>query len=252
MIVIGTSGWQYRDWRDRFYPRELRTEDWLRFFSRHFPSVEVNNSFYRLPSAESFGRWAAQVPDGFIIAVKASRYITHVKRLKEPAEPLALLWERMQPLGDRRGPVLLQLPPRFEPDAGRLQAVLDALPNGMQLAVELRDRRWERDDIFAMLDAAGAAFVYADRPRAQVPDIQTGGWSYIRFHQGSSSGPGYDRRKLERWADRIAGLDGDVYVYFNNDPTGAAIRDARTLFRLLEARGCSLLRIDADEPAAVH
>lgn len=236
MITVGTSGWQYDDWRHRFYPDDLATSEWLPYFAERFPSVEVNNSFYRLPTEETFARWEQQAPPGFVFAVKASRFITHLKRLKDPGEPVALLWERMRPLGDKRGPVLFQLPPRFKPDPSRLQAVLDAIPRGMRTAFEFRDARWETDEVFAMLDTAGAAFVYADKPRARVPDIQTGGWSYIRFHQGRLVAPGYERSKLERWADRIATLRGEIYVYFNNDTDGAALRDAVTLSELLRER----------------
>lgn len=248
-IHIGTSGWQYDSWRGRFYPRNLPVHAWLRHYSARFPTVEVNNSFYRLPSAEAFVRWRRETPPGFVVTVKASRFITHLKRLRDPAEPAALLWSRARELRAKLGPVLFQLPPRFRADPSRLRDLLDVLPKRIEPALEFRDPSWLTDEIFSILDEHGAAFVLADRPGARVPDVTTGGWAYVRFHQGTSRGPFYERRKLERWADRLAALRvRDVYVYFNNDPEGAAIRDAFVFREMLDARGCELTRPRA--PAA--
>lgn len=238
MIFVGTSGWQYDDWRGPFYPGGLARARWLEFFSTRFPTVEVNNSFYQLPTAETFRKWRAQSADGFLFAVKANRFITHIKRLRDCRDPVELFWSRAQELGEKLGPVLFQLPPRFRPDHRLLEAFLGVLPRGIRAAFEFRDREWESEDTYRMLDRAGVAFVLADRPGARVPDVVTGGWSYIRFHQGTAFGPDYRQDKLRRWADRIAALDArDVYVYFNNDTGGAAVRDAATLAALLEERG---------------
>src|SRR5437016_4157490 len=181
MITIGTSGWVYPHWKGRFYPKDLPAKAWFAYYAERFPTVEINNSFYRLPSEQTFRNWRAQAPPEFVYAVKASRYITHLKRLKDPKEPVELFWSRAKLLGERLGPILFQLPPRFPADPARLEAFLRTLPNDMRAAFEFRDRSWETDDVFGLLDHAGAAFVLADRPRARIPDVVAGGWSYIRF-----------------------------------------------------------------------
>ncbi len=238
MIVIGTSGWQYDDWRGRFYPKELPKSAWLSYFVERFPTVEVNNTFYRLPEETTFVRWRDLTPSGFVMTIKANRFITHIKRLKDAADPLALFWSRCALLEDRLGVVLFQLPPRFKADTQRLREFCALLPEPMVPAFEFRDATWEQDETYEILDRAGAALVIADRPGLDSPTVVCGGWSYIRFHQGAPHRTGYPRSKLERWADRIAALDAhDTYVYFNNDPGGAALRDAVTLSELLDERG---------------
>lgn len=253
MIHIGTSGWQYDSWRGRFYPKDLPQSDWLPFFASRFETVEVNNTFYRLPERETFVRWREQTPPGFVVTVKASRFITHIKRLKEPQEPIRTLYERAEGLGERLGPVLYQLPPRFRADPERLEAFLDALPRHAPAAFEFRDPTWNTEEVWRLLDEHGAAFVLADRPGARVPDIVTGGWSYIRFHQGQRHSPHYRRGKLRRWAERITRLPAhDVFIYFNNDPDGAAVRDAETIHSLLSDIGAQIatIRNQAKTPSA--
>lgn len=238
MIRVGTSGWQYADWRERFYPRNVPQREWLSFYAQGFTTTEVNNSFYRLPAEGVFGRWKEMTPLGFVMAVKANRFLTHIKRLREPDEPVQRLWSRATELGDRLGPVLFQLPPRFPADAGRLGALLETLPAPMRAAFEFRDPSWHTPSIFDLLASKDAALVWADRPGTRISLPLTASWSYLRFHQGRTTGPGYPREKLQRWARRIAELPVDhSYVYFNNDPGGAAIRDARTLIELLQERG---------------
>ncbi len=237
IVHVGTSGWQYRDWRGLLYPRDLAQTEWLPRFAEHFETVEVNNSFYRLPERGTFERWRRQTPPGFVVAVKASRYVTHIRRLRDAGDAVRLLWERAQGLGPRLGPVLFQLPPRFPVEAGRLREVLRELPSGMHAAFELRDRSWHTAEVHGLLDQAGCALVWPDRPGRPATLPLTGGWAYVRFHQGRRTVPDYDRRKLRRWADRIAGLDAkDVYLYFNNDTGGAAIRDATAMRDLLAER----------------
>ena len=236
-IHVGTSGWQYDDWRGVFYPAGLPQREWLRFYATEFGTVEVNNSFYRLPERATFERWREETPSGFVVTVKASRFITHLKRLKDPEEPVALLWERASGLGDRLGPVLFQLPPRFPVEVERLRRLLATLPRGMRPAFEFRDSSWYSDDVFRLLDGAGASLVWPDRPGLRHTLPMTGGWLYVRFHQGTASGPGYRREKLRRWASRIAtSAAKESFLYFNNDPTGAAIRDARTMTELLSEK----------------
>jgi uncharacterized protein YecE (DUF72 family) len=233
-VLIGTSGWQYDSWRGRFYPPDVPKRAWLPFFAEHFPTVEVNNSFYMLPKPSSFERWRDETPDGFVITVKANRYITHIRRLRECRDAVQTFWERARLLGPKLGPVLFQLPPRFAADPELLRGFLGVLPDGIRPALEFRDRSWERDDVYELLDGAGAAFVLADRPGARVPGVVTGGWSYVRFHQGRPGIADYPREKLRRWARRIAGMPArETFVYFNNDPGGAAVRDAMTLTAML-------------------
>jgi uncharacterized protein YecE (DUF72 family) len=237
VIHVGTSGWQYRDWKGVFYPPDLPQRAWLAFYAHHFSTVEVNNSFYRLPDAGTFDRWHRETPGGFVMAVKASRFITHVRRLREPEDPIELLWQRATELGPRLGPVLFQLPPRFRAEPDRLSAVLRALPRQMRAAFEFRDPSWHTPPVFDLLDAAGAALVWADRPHARIDLPVTGGWAYVRFHQGQTEGARYRTEKLRRWADRIAELDvRDGWMYFNNDTGGAAPKDAVTLRDLLQER----------------
>jgi uncharacterized protein YecE (DUF72 family) len=232
--LVGTSGWQYDSWRDGFYPPDLPKRLWLPFFAQRFPTVEVNNSFYMLPKASSFERWRDETPDGFIVTVKANRYITHVRRLRDCRDAVGMFWGRARLLGPKLGPVLFQLPPRFAADPELMRAFLGVLPDGIRAAFEFRDRSWEREDVYELLERAGAAFVLADRPAAHVPDVVTGGWSYVRFHQGRPEVADYPRRKLRGWAARIAGMRAsETFVYFNNDSGGAAVRDAMTLTAML-------------------
>lgn len=238
-VLVGTSGWQYDGWRGGFYPPGLPKRAWLPFFAERFPTVEVNNTFYMLPKPASFERWRDETPRRFVITVKASRYVTHIRRLRDCERPVETFWSRARLLGPKLGPVLFQLPPRFGVDVELLRGFLGVLPAGMRPAFEFRDRSWERAEVYELLDAAGAAFVLADRPRARVPSVVTGGWSYVRFHEGRPAVADYPREKLRRWAARIAASGAqETFVYFNNDPGGAAVRDAMTLTAMLrEARG---------------
>ena len=248
MIYVGTSGWQYRDWKTRFYPEGLPQREWLSYFSTRFPTVEVNNSFYRLPNAETFERWGRESASGFVVAVKASRYITHIRRLRDAKDSVELFWERARRIGDKLGPVLFQLPPRFRADLDRLEEFLGVLPKGMRPAFEFRDRTWQSEDVYRLMEKAGTAWVIPDRPGWRVPDVVTGGWAYLRFHEGGHAprGAGYRRDKLRRWADRIAAYDArDVFAYFNNDPGAAAVRDAAVMMELLESRGLPVARARA-------
>jgi uncharacterized protein YecE (DUF72 family) len=236
-VLVGTSGWQYEDWRSVLYPAGLPKRGWLSRYAERFPTVEVNNTFYRLPQASTFSRWAQETPDGFVCAVKASRFITHIRRLRDCAEPVELLRSRATELGSRLGPVLFQLPPSLSADPGLLRGFLGVVPRSQRAAFEFRHRSWFCDEVYELLDDAGAALVMADRPFARTPGVVTGGWAYLRFHQGRPDAPGYPRAKLRRWAGRIASLEArEVFVYFNNDTGGAAVRDALTLMELLASR----------------
>jgi len=240
-LVVGTSGWQYRDWREVVYDRRPQRE-WLASYAREFPTVEVNNAFYRLPERAVFERWREETPDGFVMAVKASRYLTHIRRLQDPGEPVSRLTERAAGLGDRLGPYLLQLPPNLRADAGRLDACLRAFPRSARVAVEPRHESWWSREVRSVLERRGAALCWADRRNRPVtPRWVTADWGYVRFHEGAASPPpSYGRTALASWLDRIAaawpGPSAEVFVYFNNDPGGAAVRNARTLRRQAQRR----------------
>ena len=234
MLRIGTSGWQYADWRDRFYPTGLPQRRWLEHLSRQFPTVEVNSAFYRLPERSSFEGWASQTPSDFVFAVKVSRYLTHVRRLKEPAEPVARFLDRARGLGDKLGPVLLQLPPNLRADAGLLDATLAQFPAGVRVAVEPRHSSWWTPGIESVLAARGAALCWADRGgRPITPLWRTADFGYLRMHAGRASpAPRYGVRSIDTWLDRLSPFSGkDVFVYFNNDHGGAAVADAAVMVR---------------------
>jgi uncharacterized protein YecE (DUF72 family) len=249
VIYVGTSGWQYGSWKGTFYPQKLPQRAWLSHYVTVFPVVEVNNSFYQLPKEGTFDKWRDETPPKFVFVVKASRYITHIRRLRNARESVDLFWSRASRLNEKLGPVLFQLPPRFKADLDLLREFLSLLPAEMKPAFEFRDVSWNRDDVYKTLDAAGAAWVLADRPGARVEPIVTGGWSYIRFHQGRPFHPAYPRSKLARWADRIAELPPrDTYIFFNNDPLAAAPRDAQILAALLRKRGQDVAEAPVSEP----
>ncbi len=248
MILLGTSGWQYRDWRERLYAG-LPQRAWLGHFAGQFATVEVNNAFYRLPERQTFANWRAQTPDDFRFAVKMSRYLTHIRRLREPAEPVARFLDRAAGLGDRLGPVLLQLPPTLRADADALDAVLAQFPTGVRVAVEPRHASWWCAQVRAVLERRGAALCWADRRgRPQTPLWRTTDWGYLRLHEGAATPrPGYGRTALASWLRRIEAAYAplhrhEVYVYFNNDPGGAAVRDAATLGRLVAQTGAPVTR----------
>jgi uncharacterized protein YecE (DUF72 family) len=251
VILVGTSGWQYRDWRGRFYPRDLPQRLWLEWYADRFATVEVNNAFYRLPERSTFEAWRQRTPDDFVVGVKMSRYLTHIKRLREPQEPVARFLDRATGLGDKLGPVLLQLPPTLRADPALLDAVLAEFPPHVRVAVEPRHESWWVDEIRRTLSRRGAALCWADRlGRPVTPLWRTTDWGYLRLHEGRAQPrPSYGRQALSTWLDRISDAfeaGRDVYVYFNNDPGGAAIRDAVTLAGLARRRGLPVTRARYD------
>jgi len=232
-VLVGTSGWQYRDWRGTFYPPDVPQNRWLEYYASQFATVENNGTFYRLPPRETFAGWRERVGDGFVMTVKASRYLTHVRRLRDPAEPVRRLLDAAAGLGDRLGPVLLQLPPDLRADPRLLADCLGQFPPQIRVAVEPRHESWWSGDVRDVLAARNAALCWADRRGAAVTPLwRTADWGYLRFHEGDGSGwPRYRESSLRSWADRIAAtwpqqVEGvDVYVYFNNDQGGAAPSD---------------------------
>lgn len=253
-LFVGTSGWQYRDWRGVLYPRGLPQRLWLEKYAAGFATVELNNAFYRLPGAETFAAWRARTPADFRIAVKASRFLTHIKRLRDPAEPVQRLMTRAAHLGDRLGPVLLQLPPTLRADPELLDACLRCFPAGTRVAVEPRHDSWWTDDIRAVLERHGAALCWADtEERPVTPLWRTTGWGYLRLHTGSAEPwPRYRESTLATWVHRLTETwpdTCDIHVYFNNDPGGAAIHDAQRFARAAAASGAVVTRTPDIAPA---
>ncbi|MBN0047213.1 DUF72 domain-containing protein [Streptomyces actuosus] len=247
-LFVGTSGWQYRDWRGVLYPPGVPVRLWLEEYAARFATVELNNAFYRLPEREMFESWRDRVPPDFVVAVKASRYLTHIRRLREPEEPVGRLMSHAAGLGDRLGPVLLQLPPTLRADPGLLDACLGCFPVGTRVAVEPRHTSWWTDGVRRVLARRGAALCWADvLSRPATPLWRTAGWGYVRFHQGRAAAwPHYGRQALRTWAGRVAGAfpDGeDVYAYFNNDPEAAAVGDAAAFAREAGRAGLAVTRV---------
>jgi uncharacterized protein YecE (DUF72 family) len=236
-VAVGTSGYVYPHWRRGvFYPAGWPQKEELSWYSQFFSTVELNNPFYRLPTREQFEHWAGQTPDQFRFAVKVSRYISHLKRLKEPAEPLARLLESAEGLGPKLGPLLVQLPPTFQIDLPRLETFLGELPARHRWVLEVRHPSWQVPETWSLLARFRVALCVPVGGRVQPDLITTAPFTYIRMHAGSAGGGGFSEEELRAWAARIRGLAGsgkDVYVYFNNDAQGHAVRDAATLLRLL-------------------
>jgi uncharacterized protein YecE (DUF72 family) len=244
-VWIGTSGWQYRDWRGPVY-RGLAVNRWLEAYAGAFATVESNAAFYRLPERATFEGWAARTPGDFLWAVKASRYLTHIRRLRDPEEAVDRLVERASGLGSKLGPVLLQLPPRFQAEPARLNRTLARFPAGWRIAVELRDPSWMTSEVRSILEARGAALCLADRRGTLAPGWRTADWTYLRFHEGRARpAPCYGRTSLGRWAERILegwGSDAEAFVYFNNDPQACAPADAAGFAAICSRQGLSVTR----------
>ncbi len=236
-LLIGCSGFDYADWRGAFYPRSVAAGDRLAFYARHFRTLELNVTFYRMPAADAFRKWAAAVPDDFVFAVKASRYLTHIRRLREPREPVEFLMERASLLGRHLGPILLQLPPTMKIDLERMDETLQAFGR-TPVAVEVRDESWFTPEFEKLLRDRSAALCLADRRGPLTPIWKTTDWTYVRFHEGRShTPPCYGEASLQHWAERLrACFDSSPrgYVYFNNDARACAVRDARRLAKLLD------------------
>ncbi len=254
-VIIGTSGWQYADWRGRMYPSGLAQRKWLSFYAERFQSVEVNNVFYRLPEKSNFERWCASTPDDFVFSLKASRYLTHVLRLSNAAEPVRRLLDRSSGLGHKLGPVLLQLPANFRADPVLLASALGAFPHHVKVAFEPRHESWYSDEVADILAQHQAAFCLTDTPRRKSPLWRTAGWGYLRLHEGRANPvPCYGRTALTNWARRLAELwdeKEDVYVYFNNDHGGCAVRDAHRFALATSHAGLSPSRVPTSREASL-
>ncbi len=239
-LRVGCSGWQYRHWRGSFYPPDRPQKLWFDHYASFFDTVEINNTFYRLPEATTFDAWKARAPAGFLFSVKASRFLTHMKKLKDPEEPLSRFFERASRLGRKLGPVLYQLPPRWERDLERLEPFLSALPKRKLHAVEFRDASWYEEETYRLLEKAGIALCLHDMRGSESPPRFVGPFVYVRFHgSGPKYGGRYPDRVIADWAKRLAAQvhqGRDVYAYFNNDRGGHAPRDARRLKEAMSGR----------------
>jgi uncharacterized protein YecE (DUF72 family) len=239
VIRIGCSGWNYQHWRNGvFYPPRLPPRRWLEFYAERFDTVEINMTFYRLPRETAVANWVRESPKGFLFAVKMSRYVTHIKRLRDLPPSLELFYSRIRPLvgTSKFGPVLWQLPGTFHRDDERLAQALAQLPPGRH-CFEFRHESWFVPEVYELLRAHGAALVIGDTPERpfQAHEL-TADWTFVRFHRGTRGRySNYSRSELEEWAPRLAGWAerGDVYVYFNNDWNGYAVRNAAYLQKLL-------------------
>jgi uncharacterized protein YecE (DUF72 family) len=234
-VHVGCSGWAYPHWRERFYPKGLPQRKWLAYYAEHFDTVEINNTFYRLPKREAVEGWVDQSPPGFRYAVKASRYLTHVKRIKTLDPYADRFFEPLEPLtrSEKLGALLWQFPESFHRNVERLAAALATLPKGRH-AFEFRHESWFTDEVYELLREHGAALVIGDEASRWVstPHVRTSDWTYIRLHHGSRGRHGnYSQSEIETWGRRISQWrrDTEVYVYFNNDWEGYAVRNATRL-----------------------
>lgn len=238
---IGTSGWHYEHWRGIFYPAELAKAKWLEFYARHFTTVELNNSFYRLPSEDAFAGWYQSTPTNFTFAVKVSRFITHIKRLKGTEEAVEQFIGRARILGEKLGPLLYQLPPSMHRNDGVLEAFISTLPKGMRHVIEFRHPSWLEEGVFKILHKNNIGLCVFDMPDFTCPVAATADFVYVRFH-GSTGlySSCYSDEELTEWAKRVAGLGANLkamYIYFNNDAEAYAVSNAKTLGEYLKRYG---------------
>jgi len=233
MIHIGTSGWHYDAWRGPFYPQDMTAEDFLGYYADRFQTVEINSTFYQLPEEGTFAQWHSTVPDGFVFAVKANQYITHMKKLKDPEEPVSNFLGRVDALRDKLGPVLFQLPPRWNFNKERLERFLQTLPDDLECAFEFRDESWFNEEAYSLLEKHNAAFCIYHLAGRLSPKRVTSDLVYLRLH-----GPGgpyqgqYSDEELGQWSKDLsqwAGEGREVFCYFDNDEAGYAAQDAQRL-----------------------
>ena len=254
-VHVGCSGWVYRHWKGGFYPAELPQKRWFEHYARHFDTVEINASFYRLPLASTFDSWREKAPRGFRYAVKANRFLTHMKKLIDCEAALAEFIDLARRLGPTLGPILYQLPPSLHKDVERLAAFLNRLPSDLEHVVEFRHKSWYEDDVLELLDRHGTGFVSHDLKGLVSPRWASGRTAYVRFHGTGGKYRGrYREEAMADWAEWLLGqrkAGRSAWAYFNNDIGGDAIEDARTLKRLVGERGGEQLVEAADRHARV-
>lgn len=227
-VLVGTSGFSYKEWKGSFYPEDLPADGMLRFYASKLPAVEINNTFYRMPKPALLASWAEQVPDGFRFVLKASQQITHRRRLKDCAQPVAYFFEMATTLGDRLGPALFQLPPNLKKDLPRLSDFLALLPPASRAAFEFRHESWFDDEVFSALSARGACLCIAEDEDLATPLVATAPWGYLRLRRQD-----YDEAMLAEWAKRIASQAWDeTYVFFKHEDGGVGPKLAARLTEL--------------------
>jgi uncharacterized protein YecE (DUF72 family) len=237
-IFIGTSGWHYKHWLKSFYPEKMGSKDFLSYYQHFFQTTEINNSFYRLPKNETFRFWKESVPEDFVFAVKANRYITHMKKLKDPHEALANFFQNVDALEDKMGPILFQLPPAWKVNVERFGSFVKNLPSGYRYTFEFRNHTWYTEEIYDILRKNNYAFCIYELEYHLSPVEITADFVYVRLHGPEKKYQGsYTDKALAWWANRIVEwTDGgkDVYCYFDNDQYGYAALNARTLNEMME------------------
>ena len=236
-IYIGTSGWQYKHWRDIFYPKDVKVKDHFNYYLEFFDTVEINNSFYRLPPKETFTKWAAAVPDDFTYVIKANRFITHMKKLKDPVESLTLFLDNIAALGKKLGPVLFQLPPGWQVNVERLEDFLKHLPKNLRCVFEFRNDSWYQEEVYSLLKRHNCAFCIYELAGHRSPIEITADFIYVRLHgPGNKYQGSYNEQSLQQWAAlcREWSKNGrDVFVYFDNDEKAYAAFNALRLKGIL-------------------
>lgn len=239
VIHIGTSGWHYKHWKGRFYPTDLAEKDQFDYYSRHFSTVEINNSFYMLPAKETFASWREASPDNFLFAIKASRFITHMKKLNLDAQGVKKFFSHADKLKEKLGPVLFQLPPKWNVNEERLENFLSVLPHGHHYAFEFRNHSWYNDDVYAILKKHHCAFCIYELEYHVSPLQVTADFVYVRLHgPGKKYQGSYSNSVLQTWADRCIKWrdeNKEVFVYFDNDQEGYAVKNAITLYNLVNS-----------------
>ncbi len=239
-LRIGTSGWHYKHWKGTFYPENLPAPKMLDFYVQHFDTVEINNSFYKLPSEQALAAWRDGAPRGFLFSAKGSRFLTHMKKLKDPEEGVARFMERIETLGPKLGPILFQLPPFWNVNVERLEAFLGALPRGRRYGFEFRNDTWHTPEVYGVLRRHNAAFCAWELAGVRSPVEITADWTYVRLHGPAGPYQGnYHHDVLVQWAGQIRRWRRRlraVHVYFDNDQEGFAAHNARELRQLVEPR----------------
>jgi uncharacterized protein YecE (DUF72 family) len=237
-IHVGTSGWNYRHWKGVLYPENMKTSEWLPFYARRFATVEINNTFYRMPEKETLETWRDSVPPEFVFSLKASRYITHMKKLKDSLDPVERLMESIRLFGKKLGPVLFQLPPKWKCNPDRLDSFLSVLPSGPRYTLEFRHETWFNPEVYHILEHHNAAFCLYHLDKRMSPKKVTADFVYIRLHgpEGPYKGA-YDNRALAGWTGAMtawAGQGREIFCYFDNDQHGYAVKNALALKQMIE------------------
>lgn len=236
-IIIGTSGWNYKHWIGTFYPEELKQKDWLKYYYERFTSVELNASFYHLPRKETFEKWRQAVPKGFTFAVKASRYITHMKKLNEPEDSLKLFFDNAFALEDKLGPVLFQLPPGWGYNPERFNIFLTKLPKDIHITFEFRNQSWWNEEVYKLLKQYNFSFCIFELAGLKTPEVVTADHVYVRLHgpTGHKYQGSYSEETLKHWSEKFKLWQQEnrtVYCYFDNDDSGYAAHNALTIKKM--------------------